>query len=472
MRLRLPVILLLLLLLSFFTVPAYAQANVQVVSDQATITFPETILFSAEFKAGTEISSVILEYGVDQLTCGTVQAEAFPAVTPAADVKVQWTWEMRQSGSLPPGSTVWWQWLVTNSSGAQFTSPRQTILWLDNAHSWQTITGGNINLHYYNGGADFGQQLHDAAAQALVRLSQDVGLAPDKPVDIYIYADSNDLKDAVLYAPSWVGGQAFPESNIVILGIPTDQLDWGKSSEAHELTHVLVGHLTFSCLSFMPTWLNEGLAMYGEGGPQAADQAQFDQAKANDQLPSLRSLIGGFSEEASRATLSYTEAYSVVNFMIKTYGQNKMITLLTDLRDGQTMDDALQAVYGVNTDGLEAAWRTSIGAPAPAGNAKPTPVPTPTVVPTIVPIGAVPVAQPAISTPHPTEAFPTATQGAIAQAPGGSSTTPVPVGGFPGISRATLITILEIGGACLIIAILLVGLPIFFAVRHRRGRPQ
>ena len=470
MRTRVPILLLLLLLLSSLTVPVHAQANIQVVSDKATITFPETILFSAEFKAGTNITSAMLEYGVDQLTCGTVQAEAFPAVTPAADVKVEWTWEMRQSGSLPPGSSVWWQWLVTDSSGAQFTSPKQTSLWLDEVHPWQVITGGNINLHYYDGGADFGQQLHDAATQALVRLSQDVGLTPEKPVDIYIYANTSDLKDAVLYAPSWVGGQAFPESNIIIIGVSLDQLDWGKSTEAHELTHVLVGHLTFSCLSFMPTWLNEGLAVYGEGGPQSSDQAQFDQAKANDHLPSLRSLIGGFSEEASRATLSYTEAYSVVNFMIGTYGQNKMITLLTDLRDGQTMDDALQAVYGLDTDGLEAAWRASIGAPAHAGSEKPTPVPTPTNVPTFVPIGAVPGGTGGQFHPPSDPRAALASQGSSAKASGSAS--PVPIAGSS-INTTNIATILEIGGACLVIAVLLVGLPVFFAVRRRRhGRSQ
>jgi len=471
MRQRLPVLLLLVFLLGGLVVPVHAQASIQVVSDKATITFPETIQFSAEFKAGSEIKSVILQYGVEQLTCGTVQAEAFPAVTPAADVNASWTWEMRQSGSLPPGSTVWWQWLVTDSSGVQFISPQKTILWLDDIHPWQVIIGGEINLHYYDGGSDFGQQLHDAAVTALGRLSKDIGLTPSKAVDIYIYANTNDLKDAVLYAPSWVGGQAFPESNIIIIGVTLDELDWGKSTEAHELTHVLVGHLTFSCLSFMPTWLNEGLAMYGEGGPLPADQTQFDQAKAKNQLPSLRSLIGGFSEEASRATLSYTEAFSVVNFMIKTYGQDKMLSLLEDLKNGQTMDDALQSVYGFNTDGLESAWRSSIGAPVQANSSQPTPVPTPTNVPTIVPIGAVPVAQAAVSTPHPTENLPTSTPAVIAQAPGAAATS-VPVAGQGSASTKTIITILEIAGACLVVALVLVGLPLFFALRRRRGRPS
>jgi hypothetical protein len=289
-------------------------------------------------------------------------------------------------------------------------------------------------------------------------------VSTDSPVDIYIYANSNDLQNAILFAPTWVGGQAFPENNIVIIGIPTDQLDWGMSTEAHELTHVLVGHLTFSCLGFIPTWLNEGLAMYGQGGVQPAEQAQFDQAKAANQLPSLRSLNGAFSAEATRATLSYTEAYSVVDFMIKTYGRDKMTTLLLDLKDGQTIDQALQAVYGFNTDGLENAWRSSIGAAPMAGSSQPTPLSTPTIVPTFVPIGVAPVAAAVNSTPNPTAANApaapvTATPAMLPTAGTPSTANP------PGLSPGNLTTLLEVGLACLVIVLLLAGLVIFLIVR-------
>jgi hypothetical protein len=470
-RFRLSVFILLVVLLGGLTAPVHAQTGIQVVNDTATLTFPESILFSAEFKAATNITSVTLEYGVDKLTCGTVEAKAFPVVTASTDVKVEWTWEMRQSGSLPPGASIWWRWQVTDSNGKQFTSPKQTTLWLDGIHPWQVIRGGNINLHYYNGGTSFGQQLHDTAAQALVRLSQDVGLKTAKPVDIYIYANTDDLKAAVLYEPAWIGGQAFPENNIVIIGVSPDQLDWGKSTEAHELTHVLVGHLTFSCLGFIPTWLNEGLAMYGEGGPQAAEQTQFDQAKSSDKLLALRSLVGNFSEESDRATLSYTESFSVVNFLIKTYGRAKMTSLLEDLSNGQTADDALKTVYGFDTDGLEDAWRASISATPRTGTGNPTPVSTPTSVPTLVPIGAAPVATAGVSTPHPTPVEPTATPGAATSIPAPAATL-TPLLQDLGISLNTVITVIEIGAACLVAVLLLVGIPIFAATRRRRGRKQ
>ena len=464
-RSRLIVIILLLVFLAGLVAPVAAQSGIQVVSDAASLTFPDSIAFSAEFRGGSDITAVVLEYGVNQLTCGTVNAEAFPSVTPGPDVKVSWTWQMLQSGSLPPGTSVWWHWQVTDASGTHFTSPNQTVLWLDAVHSWQVITGGNINLHYYDGPASFGQQLHDAAAQALVRLSQDVGVSTDSPVDIYIYASQSDLLAAVLYDPAWVGGQAFPENNIVIIGVPPDQLDYGKNTAAHELTHVLVGHLTFSCLGFIPTWLNEGLAVYGEGG-RADYQAALSQAVAGNTLISLRSLNGNFPD-SSLTALAYGESYSVVNFMLKTDGRDKMTALLLDLRDGQTIDAALQAVFGFNTDGLETAWRKSIGAKLPAGSAQPTPVPTPTVIPTLVPISGAPVAA-SISTPASSRA---ATAAASAQAtPATLPTANTPPPANPsGFNMGSLTTLLAVGLACLVIAILLAGLIIFLIVRgqHR-----
>jgi hypothetical protein len=472
-RLRQFLFTLLMLFLIGWVIPVHAQTGIRLINDQASLAFPESATFRAEFRSGAAITAAVLEYGVDQLTCGTVIAKAFPQVTAGTDVQVEWTWEMRQSGSLPPGASLWWRWQVTDANGVHLTSPKQTILWLDSQHAWAVISGGNINLHYYSGGSSFGKALHDAAAQALVRLSRDVGLQPEKPVDIFIYANTDDLKASILYEPTWVGGQAYPGNNIVIIGVSPDQLDWGKSTEAHELTHVLVGHLTFSCLGFVPTWLNEGLAMYGEGGPQAAEQAQFDQAVAANQLLALRSLTGNFSEEADRATLSYTESYSVVNFLIATYGRDKMTALLNGLRDGQTGDEALQAVYGFDVDGLEDAWRSSIGAAPRPGMANPTPAATPTVVPTIVPVGGVPLA--AVQTPtsnlpaapgsqSPTQG-PNATPTTSTLAP---ASTPVPLSEQLGLSRDLILwVVFLLVGCVLVLATILV---VWLIVRGRRRR--
>jgi hypothetical protein len=377
----------LLLAILIFSTPKAAAAvpGVDVNDNQPTLNFPESLTFRATIESSAPVTSVILEYGTDQLTCGSVVAKAFPQFTPGTTVEAEWTWEMRQSGSLPPGASLWWRWRYTDESGAESASDIKTLTWLDNTHNWQTITSGLVNLHWYSGERAFAGDLLNAALAGLERLQTDAGLELEEPVHLYIYANTEDMRGAILYEPAWTGGLAFPVHDIVIIGISENELEWGRKTIAHELTHVLVGHRTFSCLGDVPTWLNEGLAVYSEGELDWYAQTQFEESIKEDQLLSIRSLSGGFSEVSSRAYLSYSQSYSIVKFMIETYGQEQMDSLLLALRDGATIDEALVQVYGFDVDGLESAWRGSVRARPRAASAGATAQPTPTFVPTYVP---------------------------------------------------------------------------------------
>ncbi len=387
---------------------AGAAPALDVSTNQAVLQFPETITFTLAAAAPNKIDSVVLEYGDVEETCGQVTAKAYPQFTPGSTVQTQWTWDMRQSGSLPPGSQIWWRWHMTDESGNETVTEQKTVIWLDDSHPWDTMQQGDIRLHWYGNTGNFARQLMDAADSGLTRVEQDAGLSNDQPIDLYIYPDNQDMQVAVLYEPGWTGGVAFPSQNIVIIGISSSELAWGKRAEVHELTHVLVGHFTFTCLGDVPTWLNEGLAVYSEGSLDADSQAQLDDAIRNDTLLPVRSLSGPFSEVPSKAYLSYSESYSLVKFLIESYGREQMSALLLTLRDGNTIDEALSSVYGFGVEGLEDAWRASIGAHARASVPNPTALPTPTFVPTIVPISgalrAVEATQ--VVTPTPTSGAP------------------------------------------------------------------
>ncbi len=383
---------LLLLLLLFQHSHVSAASRADVTNDKVTFAFPETATFSATLTSSADIASVTLEYGNAQLTCGEVIAKAFPEFTSSTSVNVEWTWDMRQSGSLPPGASLWWRWHYTDATGAEFVSETQTAAWLDDQHDWQTVSSGDINLHWYSGDQAFAQDLLNAAVGGLEFNKTESGLEPESPINVYVYADTTDMKDAILYEPSWTGGMAFPEHDVVIIGISQAELDWGRNAMVHELTHVLVGHLTFTCLGDVPTWLNEGLAVYSEGELEPQWQSQLDQAIKENTLLSVRSISGGFSEVTDKALLSYSQSYSIVNFLIKTYGQEKMTSLLVALRDGRTIDQSLLEVYGFDIDGLEDAWRQSLGAAPRTASVQPTAQPTPTHVPTIMPVSGAPLA--------------------------------------------------------------------------------
>jgi hypothetical protein len=387
------VVLLLTIVLSARIVSAQ---DAMIIEDRGvTMEFPERLTFEAHVESSAQIERVVLEYGVDKLTCGTVTAKAFPDFEPGASIDVSWTWEMLQSGSQPPGAEIWYRWRAMDSAGNERVSDEQRVVWLDDRHDWQSISRGMLTFHWYGGSRNFAEDLLNSAVDSLAELGQTTGVEPQSPIDMYIYAETADMRDAVLYEPGWTGGQAFPDHDILIIGISPEQIEWGKDTEAHELTHVLVGHLTFSCLGSVPTWLNEGIAVYGEGRLDPGSTAALEAAIQDDRLISVRALSGGFSEHPDKADLSYSQSYSLVNFLVTEFGSDRLLALFADLRDGMTVEAALNDAYGFGLDGLEDAWRVSIGArPRRVESGEPAPTAIPTPVPTYQPISGAPLAPP------------------------------------------------------------------------------
>lgn len=115
--------------------------------------------------------------------------------------------------------------------------------------------------------------------------------------------------------------------------------------------------MTFNPYSGLPTWLDEGLAMYSEGVLEASYTIYLHEAIAGNSLISVRSLSSPFSAYAEKSYLSYAESYSLVEFLISNYGQGKMLELLDTFREGSSYDGALDKVYGFDMDGLDTLWR-------------------------------------------------------------------------------------------------------------------
>src|SRR6266511_6140086 len=126
---------------------AFSSLLPSVTSNEIILNFPEEATFHATITSDVDITSVVLEYGNEQQTCGEVIAKAFPQFTPSKSVHAEWTWDMRQSGSLPPGAQLWWRWRITDATGNETVSETQNAIWLDNVHSWKAITNGQLSLH-------------------------------------------------------------------------------------------------------------------------------------------------------------------------------------------------------------------------------------------------------------------------------------------------------------------------------------
>ena len=344
--------------------PARAQGGLQITDSSVWAEFPLGISFLLSAESDSEISDIRLHYRVERSSFVDVTSEVFVEFLPATSVVVGWDWDMRRSGGLPPGTGISYWWTVTDASGERVVSELATFQFDDLRFAWQSLTEGNVTLHWYQGDNSFAEELMAAIQDSLDWLKEDTGAHLREPIELYIYGSAADLRGSMVFPQEWTGGVAFTRYRRIAIGIGPANLDWGKKALAHELTHLVVHQMTFNPYGELPTWLEEGLAMRSEGSLGADFAGYLQAAIEGDTLISARSLSSPFSALADQSRLSYAESFSLVEFLVDSFGKDRMLELLETFRAGNSYDGALKSVYGFDTDGLDRRWREHIGAPA------------------------------------------------------------------------------------------------------------
>ena len=400
MMTRKPLVLLLagiLLALGLLAAPALAQgANLE---PSVEVDFPSAITFRLRAEAPVEITRAVLRYELERITCFQEVVERQGTLTPGKRVEATWTWDMRKTGGLPAGATMKYSWTVTDAQGGKHQTEEKTFIFEDQRYSWRKIESERVTLFWYRGDEAFARRLLQASTTTLERLKKEVGAELERGVKLYIYESSEALRGARVFPQAWEGGVAFPDYGIMAIGIGPRELSWGEGAIAHELAHLVTYQMTYNCYSSIPVWLNEGLSMYAEGGLTPDYSSRLRQARERNTLISVKTLASPFPADPDGALLSYAQSFSLVDYLIKTYGREKMLAVLRAFKEGLGYDEALMKVYGFDMAGLDQAWRLSVGAsPAPT---PPPPPATPETTPTPV---ASPTPQPPVppSTPLPT----------------------------------------------------------------------
>lgn len=354
-----------LLLTAIIPFSTQAQSPLTITSDTPQLQFPLGIIFKVSARSTANINDIRLNYRVEQLSFAEVTSESYVNIVPATTINTQWTWDMRRTGGLPPGTTVDYWWTATDENGNRAETAPAQLQFNDNRYSWRSLVQGRVTLYWYSGDNNFANQLMTACQQGLSRLETNTGARLEQPIKLYIYGSAQDLQGAMVFPQEWTGGAAYTEYGIIIIGISPIILDWGITAITHELTHLVIHQMTYNPYNSLPTWLDEGHAMYNEGPLSSQFTGPLSNAIRTNTLISVRSLASPFSAFADVANLSYAESYSIVQYLITKYGQSKMFALLTTFKEGSTYDNALRKVYGFDMDGLNTEWQTAIGAKVP-----------------------------------------------------------------------------------------------------------
>ena len=188
------------------------------------------------------------------------------------------------------------------------------------------------------------------AENAYDKVTSDLRYRPDNKTVIRIGIAKEDH--------DWTKGNAFylRDLNTIDLLSPSQKRwmnyeSYIRKSIPHEFTHhiINVGYkFTF------PDWLNEGTASFEAG--ESPNYKKFKRALAKNELHSLNEMwIFDLLEDDERR-LAYVESYTIIEYIIDTYGHDGLIDILTAHKETLDTDQVIHDAFGVSTKDFELGW--------------------------------------------------------------------------------------------------------------------
>jgi hypothetical protein len=267
--------------------------------------------------------------------------------------------EIAQGRLRPFAETTYWFRLFFDD-GLSFDTPPFSFHYNDNRFAWQTLQEGSLRIHWYDGDLAFGQSALDAARHGVERASLLLSTSLSQPVDIYIYANSNDLRATIESSgQAWVDGHASPDLYLALVSVTPGQ-EQALSMERkipHELAHILTYEIAGEHYWLLPLWLREGIATISEIYPSPDYPRSLEYAVENESLLSFSTLCGDFPADASSRFLVYAQSESFTRYLVDQYGISGMNRLIRAYADGLGCEQGVQSALGISLSELEHSWR-------------------------------------------------------------------------------------------------------------------
>lgn len=366
---------------------ASAQA-VQAGETAVTSKDPTSISFSTRVRAPGGVKSARLEYSVLNATSGAVGGGGEAQLTPGAETDLNFSLNTRDTQRyIPVGSIFKYRWNIVPNEGAAIVTPEQEYLFIDGRYPWRSVTDDGATVYYYGSNETAAQAALLAARSSLDDSAALLGKKVGYPIRLFVFRSEEEGKLAMRpQSPTFdaqvrTGGQRVAPDVLHVFDNVRDP-DVIRHEVAHVVTHV-AGDGPFSGV---PSWLDEGTAVYMQKDPGFGYRTSVNLGIQSDRLLLLRSMQSspGRPEEVD---IFYGQSWSTVKFMVDEFGRPKFAQLYATIKEGARIDDAVRKVYGFDQDGLYNAWRAKNGLKPVAVSAPTEAATVPATQATRVPLG-------------------------------------------------------------------------------------
>jgi hypothetical protein len=351
------------------------------------------------------------------------------------------TYRLETAGQLHmiPNTPVVARWRIFMASDPEHgvVGPELRVIYADDRFDWKTVAGDLVRVHWYQGSSAFAAKALKLGEDEVRATSELLGVTETEPVDFFVYANQDDFYGALgPGAHENVAGTAYASIRTLVGLIPPGQIDDPLVAVRipHEFVHLVFDTASSNPYHRPPRWLNEGLAVYQSEGYGSSDRGDVKAAASSGTLIPLDGLTGQFPN-GQAFFLAYSESVAAVDFMIRTYGSDALVSLIRSYADGRTDDEAFTAALGLDMTAFGDAWFKDVKATAPTRYGPQPAPPGPVPSAWTVAIGGVPA---------PSQA-PAASNGAAAPVAASPSAAPTTItGGSSGIETGIALAVIGV----------------------------
>lgn len=375
-----------------------ASTPIEVVESSAVSEFPDGFRVKVEARGEYDITQIALRMRIGQRVRGVYEYMGDEGgefiggrgrtadLTPGKQVRAELYWRTNTASNyIPPGTIITYRFEITDSEGNQLTTEPQEMVYVDVRYEWNDITDGIVTVSYHGPVEKRARDVLDTSKRTLDIISPIYGAVHEDPVRVTMYNNAAELVDA--YPPRYgaighgviVDGQAHVHEGVVMVEAGgRDAL----GTTSHEIAHIIIHRATFNpTAQNMPSWLNEGLAEFGNLHATIGYDLALEFAVQTDRVLPIM-FMQGQPSKGEDIIIFYGQARSIVRWLVRRYGANRLTEFLSYIKRGDNLDEAFTNAYGGDRVAVTNLWRSTIGAieyvPPSDDRARPTALSQPT----------------------------------------------------------------------------------------------
>ncbi len=228
---------------------------------------------------------------------------------------------------------------------------------------WRILKTPHFDVHFNEGQRTLAARTAVILEHGYQKLSMDFSHDIKWRIPVIVYGSHSDFQQTnVTWSLIPEGVQAFAEPlrKRMVLHFSGSHVDYTHTT-IHELVHIFTfdivyGNLLKSVFSrnmlfHIPLWFAEGLAEYYSSGYDEEVEMFMRDATVFDYLSDL---------DYTQGYMTYKSGQSAVYYLCDTYGPEKVIEIMDQLRYLRSMERALKNTIGLSTSELSRNWKKSM----------------------------------------------------------------------------------------------------------------